>query len=47
MISQIMYLHICVSGLVLVLPTFELKLTPSKSFFYVGDQSLKVDIEAT
>ncbi|XP_052401151.1 complement C3 [Carassius gibelio] len=29
-----------------VLPTFEVKLKPSKSFFYVGDQSLTVDIEA-
>ncbi|XP_059410824.1 complement C3-like [Carassius carassius] len=28
-----------------VLPTFEVKLKPSKSFFYVGDQSLTVDIE--
>ncbi|KAF4118186.1 complement C3-like [Onychostoma macrolepis] len=28
-----------------VLPTFEVKLKPSKSFFYVGDDSLKVDIE--
>ncbi len=42
-----MYVLICVSGLVLVLPTFELKLNPSKSFFYVDDESLKVDIEAT
>nr|QGH45421.1 complement system-related protein C3a.1-2 [Cyprinus carpio] len=29
-----------------VLPTFEVKLKPSKSFFYVGDPSLTVDIEA-
>uniref|UniRef100_A0A671NUY1 Complement C3-like n=1 Tax=Sinocyclocheilus anshuiensis TaxID=1608454 RepID=A0A671NUY1_9TELE len=29
-----------------VLPTFEVKLKPSKSFFYVGDESLTVDIEA-
>ncbi|KAL1276207.1 hypothetical protein QQF64_035830 [Cirrhinus molitorella] len=29
-----------------VLPTFELKLKPSSSFFYVDDQSLTVDIEA-
>ncbi|KAK7165642.1 hypothetical protein R3I93_005648 [Phoxinus phoxinus] len=29
-----------------VLPTFEVKLNPSKSFFYVGDESLTVDIEA-
>ncbi|XP_067258630.1 complement C3-like [Chanodichthys erythropterus] len=29
-----------------VLPTFEVKLKPSKSFFYVDDQSLTVDIEA-
>ncbi|XDV16028.1 hypothetical protein PO909_015916, partial [Leuciscus waleckii] len=29
-----------------VLPTFEVKLRPSKSFFYVGDESLTVDIEA-
>ncbi|KAK9981658.1 hypothetical protein ABG768_001182 [Culter alburnus] len=29
-----------------VLPTFEVKLNPSKSFFYVDDQSLTVDIEA-
>uniref|UniRef100_A0A673LBI7 Complement C3-like n=1 Tax=Sinocyclocheilus rhinocerous TaxID=307959 RepID=A0A673LBI7_9TELE len=28
-----------------VLPTFEVKLKPSKSFFYVRDQSLTVDIE--
>ncbi|XP_056128010.1 complement C3-like isoform X1 [Rhinichthys klamathensis goyatoka] len=29
-----------------VLPTFEVKLKPSRSFFYVGDESLTVDIEA-
>ncbi|XP_073698015.1 uncharacterized protein [Garra rufa] len=29
-----------------VLPTFEVKIKPSRSFFYVGDESLKVDIEA-
>nr|BAA36619.1 complement C3-H1 [Cyprinus carpio] len=29
-----------------VLPTFEVKLKPSKSFFYVHDESLTVDIEA-
>uniref|UniRef100_A0A8C1MTC1 Uncharacterized protein n=1 Tax=Cyprinus carpio TaxID=7962 RepID=A0A8C1MTC1_CYPCA len=29
-----------------VLPTFEVKLKPSKSFFYVRDESLTVDIEA-
>uniref|UniRef100_A0A673L9A5 Complement C3-like n=1 Tax=Sinocyclocheilus rhinocerous TaxID=307959 RepID=A0A673L9A5_9TELE len=29
-----------------VLPTFEVKLKPSKSFFYVRDESLAVDIEA-
>uniref|UniRef100_A0A672K950 Complement C3-like n=1 Tax=Sinocyclocheilus grahami TaxID=75366 RepID=A0A672K950_SINGR len=29
-----------------VLPTFEVKLKPRKSFFYVGDESLTVDIEA-
>ncbi|KAF4118185.1 complement C3-like [Onychostoma macrolepis] len=29
-----------------VLPTFEVKLKPSKSFFYVWDESLKVNIEA-
>uniref|UniRef100_A0A672Q1L2 Complement C3-like n=1 Tax=Sinocyclocheilus grahami TaxID=75366 RepID=A0A672Q1L2_SINGR len=29
-----------------VLPTFEVKLKLSKSFFYVGDESLTVDIEA-
>uniref|UniRef100_A0A673LIZ4 NTR domain-containing protein n=1 Tax=Sinocyclocheilus rhinocerous TaxID=307959 RepID=A0A673LIZ4_9TELE len=29
-----------------VLPTFEVKLKPSKSFFYVRDASLAVDIEA-
>ncbi|KAK2909403.1 hypothetical protein Q8A67_005240 [Cirrhinus molitorella] len=29
-----------------VLPTFEVKLTPSKSFFYVSDESLTVNIEA-
>uniref|UniRef100_A0A673LD15 Anaphylatoxin-like domain-containing protein n=1 Tax=Sinocyclocheilus rhinocerous TaxID=307959 RepID=A0A673LD15_9TELE len=29
-----------------VLPTFEVKLKPSKSFFYVGDESLTVGIEA-
>ncbi|RXN11647.1 complement C3-like protein [Labeo rohita] len=29
-----------------VLPTLEVKLTPSKSFFYVRDESLTVDIEA-
>nr|AZZ09374.1 putative complement component c3 [Ctenopharyngodon idella] len=29
-----------------VLPTFEVKLIPSKSFYYVDDQSLAVDIEA-
>ncbi|KAK9981660.1 hypothetical protein ABG768_001184 [Culter alburnus] len=29
-----------------VLPTFEVKLKPSRSFFYVDDQSLTVDIEA-
>ncbi|KAK7161096.1 hypothetical protein R3I94_003929 [Phoxinus phoxinus] len=29
-----------------VLPTFEVKLRPSKSFFYVGDESLTVDIDA-
>ncbi|XP_073698017.1 complement C3-like [Garra rufa] len=29
-----------------VLPTFEVKLKPSKSFFYVNDEILKVDIEA-
>ncbi|KAL1281211.1 hypothetical protein QQF64_000014 [Cirrhinus molitorella] len=29
-----------------VLPTFEVKLKPSKSFFYVRDDSLTVDIEA-
>ncbi|XP_067258557.1 complement C3-like [Chanodichthys erythropterus] len=29
-----------------VLPTFEVKLNPSKSFFYVDDESLTVDIEA-
>uniref|UniRef100_A0A8C2DS21 Uncharacterized protein n=1 Tax=Cyprinus carpio TaxID=7962 RepID=A0A8C2DS21_CYPCA len=28
-----------------VLPTFEVKLKPSKSFFYVHDESLTVDIE--
>uniref|UniRef100_A0A672Q7I7 Complement C3-like n=1 Tax=Sinocyclocheilus grahami TaxID=75366 RepID=A0A672Q7I7_SINGR len=31
---------------VYLLPTFEVKLKPSKSFFYVGDESLTVDIEA-
>ncbi|NP_571317.1 complement C3a.1 precursor [Danio rerio] len=29
-----------------VLPTFEVKLQPSKLFYYVGDESLTVDIEA-
>uniref|UniRef100_A0A8C1RL32 Uncharacterized protein n=1 Tax=Cyprinus carpio TaxID=7962 RepID=A0A8C1RL32_CYPCA len=29
-----------------VLPTFEVKLKPSKSFFYVRDESLTVDIES-
>ncbi|KAK9981652.1 hypothetical protein ABG768_001176 [Culter alburnus] len=29
-----------------VLPTFEVKLKPSRSFYYVDDQSLTVDIEA-
>ncbi|KAK7161089.1 hypothetical protein R3I94_003924 [Phoxinus phoxinus] len=29
-----------------VLPTSEVKLKPSKSFFYVGDESLTVDIDA-
>uniref|UniRef100_A0A672K5P9 Macroglobulin domain-containing protein n=1 Tax=Sinocyclocheilus grahami TaxID=75366 RepID=A0A672K5P9_SINGR len=29
-----------------VLPTCEVKLKPSKSFFYVGDESLTVDIDA-
>ncbi|XP_050968697.1 complement C3-like [Labeo rohita] len=29
-----------------VLPAFEVKLKPSKSFFYVRDESLRVDIEA-
>ncbi|XDV16019.1 hypothetical protein PO909_015911 [Leuciscus waleckii] len=29
-----------------VLPTFEVKLKPRKPFFYVGDESLTVDIEA-
>ncbi|XP_073698367.1 complement C3-like [Garra rufa] len=29
-----------------VLPTFEVKIRPSKSFFYVRDESLTVDIEA-
>ncbi|RXN25902.1 complement C3-like protein [Labeo rohita] len=29
-----------------VLPTFEVKLKPHKSFFYVRDESLEVDIEA-
>ncbi|XP_067296794.1 complement C3-like [Pseudorasbora parva] len=29
-----------------VLPTFEVKLKPSRSFFYVDDQSLTVEIEA-
>uniref|UniRef100_A0A8C1PZW7 Uncharacterized protein n=1 Tax=Cyprinus carpio TaxID=7962 RepID=A0A8C1PZW7_CYPCA len=29
-----------------LLPTFEVKLKPSKSFFYVRDESLTVDIEA-
>ncbi len=32
--------------LVLVLPVFEVMLKPSKSFFYVGDPSLTVNIEA-
>jgi len=41
-------LFICFFSLVwfIVPPTFEVKLQPSKSFFYVGDESLTVDIEA-
>ncbi len=46
LISQRMCLFMCVSGWVLVLPTFEVKLKPSKSFFHVGDPSLTVVINA-